>query len=91
MTNDVAALRKKIVDLEKRVKRLEFIAFPVISDDDLLDSAKNLILQHEYATAFLLQRRLAIGYARAARLLDQLEQAGIIGPAEGAKPRKINR
>jgi DNA segregation ATPase FtsK/SpoIIIE-like protein len=37
-----------------------------------------------------MQRRLSIGYARAARILDQLEQAGIIGPVDGAKPREVN-
>ncbi|MDP3964480.1 MAG: DNA translocase FtsK, partial [bacterium] len=58
-------------------------------DDDLLDSAKEVIWQANKASASLLQRRLRIGYARAARLLDLLEEEGIIGPGEGAKPREI--
>ncbi len=91
MASDIDALKKKVAELEKRVKRLEVAVFPVISDDDLLESAKKLALQHEYATASLLQRRLAIGYARAARLLDKLEELGIIGSAEGSKPRKVIR
>ncbi|EKD42872.1 MAG: cell division FtsK/SpoIIIE, partial [uncultured bacterium] len=41
------------------------------------------------ASASLLQRRLKVGYARAARLLDELEEAGIVGPADGAKPREL--
>jgi len=59
------------------------------SDDELLDEAKEVILQAGKASASLLQRRLKIGYARAARLLDLLEEQGIIGPADGAKPRDI--
>ena len=41
------------------------------------------------ASASLLQRRMKVGYARAARLLDEMEEAGIVGPADGAKPREL--
>jgi len=57
--------------------------------DELLEEAKELILTAGKASASYLQRRLKIGYARAARILDLLEEAGIIGPADGAKPREI--
>jgi len=57
--------------------------------DPMFEDALRLICQHDKASASLLQRRLSIGYARAARILDQLEEAGIIGPAEGAKPRDV--
>lgn len=57
--------------------------------DPLYDLAKKTVLEARKASASLLQRRLSIGYARAARLLDLLEKNGIIGPAEGAKPRKV--
>jgi S-DNA-T family DNA segregation ATPase FtsK/SpoIIIE len=57
--------------------------------DPLLPEAKQIILQAGKASASLLQRRLAIGYARAARILDLLEAEGFIGPADGAKPREI--
>jgi DNA segregation ATPase FtsK/SpoIIIE, S-DNA-T family len=57
--------------------------------DNLFDDAIKVITQHEKASASLLQRRLSIGYARAARILDELEQAGIIGPGDGAKPRDV--
>jgi DNA segregation ATPase FtsK/SpoIIIE, S-DNA-T family len=57
--------------------------------DAMFEDALRLICQHDKASASLLQRRLAVGYARAARILDQLEDAGIIGPAEGAKPRDV--
>ncbi|MBI4066472.1 DNA translocase FtsK [Candidatus Gottesmanbacteria bacterium] len=57
--------------------------------DNLFEDAIRLVCQHDRASASLLQRRLAIGYARAARILDQLEEAGIIGPGEGSKPRDV--
>jgi len=58
-------------------------------EDDLYDDAKTIIIQAGKASASFLQRRLRIGYARAARLLDILEDQGIVGPANGAKPREI--
>ncbi|MDO8505434.1 MAG: DNA translocase FtsK [bacterium] len=58
-------------------------------DDPLLDEAKTFILQAGKASASLLQRRLKVGYARAARMLDLLEAEGFIGPADGAKPREV--
>lgn len=57
--------------------------------DKLLEEAQELILSAGKASASYLQRRLKIGYARAARILDLLEEAGIVGPADGAKPREI--
>jgi len=57
--------------------------------DQKFEEAIRLICQHDKASASLLQRRLSVGYARAARILDQLEEAGIIGPAEGSKPRDV--
>jgi S-DNA-T family DNA segregation ATPase FtsK/SpoIIIE len=58
-------------------------------DDALFEEAKELVIQTGKASASLLQRRLRVGYARAARLLDLLEEQGVIGPADGAKPRDI--
>ncbi|MBU0707029.1 DNA translocase FtsK [Patescibacteria group bacterium] len=63
--------------------------FEDLGDDDLLSSAKDVVWRANKASASLLQRRLRIGYARAARLLDLLEEEGIIGPGDGAKPRDI--
>ncbi|MFH1146061.1 MAG: DNA translocase FtsK, partial [bacterium] len=57
--------------------------------DDLLEEAKQIVIQTQKASASYLQRRLRVGYARAARLLDLLEQEGVVGPGEGAKPREI--
>lgn len=58
-------------------------------DDDMLGEAKELIINSNKASASFLQRRLSIGYARAARILDILEQMGVVGPSNGAKPREI--
>ncbi len=57
--------------------------------DGLFDDAVRVITGHDRASASLLQRRLAIGYARAARILDQLEARGVVGPADGSKPREV--
>ncbi len=58
-------------------------------DDDLYEDAVETVKNSGKASASLLQRRLRIGYARAARLLDLMEEQGIVGPADGAKPRDI--
>ena len=57
--------------------------------DTLFDEAKRLVVESNKASASYLQRRLRVGYAPAAPLLDELEIAGIVGPAEGAKPRAV--
>lgn len=87
-TND--ELLKKVQELEKRIEALEKShARTILDDDALFVQAEALVKQHEFASASLLQRRLAIGYARAARILDQLAEKGVIGQVEGAKPRKV--
>jgi len=58
-------------------------------EDPLYEEAKRTVVTSRKASASLLQRRLGIGYARAARLIDILEERGIVGPADGAKPRDI--
>jgi S-DNA-T family DNA segregation ATPase FtsK/SpoIIIE len=65
--------------------------FVQISDDPLYEDVKNFILQSNKASTSLIQRRFALGYNRAARLMDMLEQEGYIGPANGSKPRDILR
>ena len=58
-------------------------------NDDLLEQAVEIIRQTKRASTSSLQRRLRIGYTRAARVMDILEQKGIVGPAQGAEPREI--
>ncbi|WP_205401799.1 DNA translocase FtsK [Streptococcus lutetiensis] len=57
--------------------------------DPLFEDAKALVLETQKASASMLQRRLSVGFNRATRLMDELEAAGVIGPAEGTKPRKV--
>ncbi|MEI6553848.1 MAG: DNA translocase FtsK, partial [bacterium] len=58
-------------------------------EDDLYDEAKQLVIEAGRASTSYLQRKLRVGYARAARLMDILEDKGVIGPSDGAKPREI--
>ena len=57
--------------------------------DPLFEEAKALVIETQKASASMLQRRLSIGFNRATRLMEELEAAGVIGPAEGTKPRKV--
>ena len=79
------ALNTRITDQQKKTTVQERTE----SDDELLKMAKELVTKHGKASASLLQRRLRIGYARAARLIDLLEEEGIVGPATGAEPREV--
>ena len=72
---------KEIMDFSKKEEN--------IIDDDLYEEAVETVENAGKASASLLQRRLRIGYARAARLLDIMEEQGVVGPADGAKPRSI--
>lgn len=95
-------LENEVVSLKIRVRRLEdFVrgmpqaddylsaADEELSDNDLFEEAKRLLMGYDYASASLLQRRMSLGYSRAGRLLDRLEDAGIVEQSEGAKPRKV--
>ncbi len=57
--------------------------------DTMYDEAKKIVIEEKKASTSYIQRRLKIGYSRAARILDELEEAGVVGPANGAKPREI--
>ncbi|MEW6749813.1 MAG: DNA translocase FtsK [Candidatus Latescibacterota bacterium] len=57
--------------------------------DELFEEAVQLVVAHQQASTSFLQRRMKIGYSRSARLMDELEMAGVVGPADGAKPRQI--
>ncbi|MDN6436852.1 MAG: DNA translocase FtsK 4TM domain-containing protein [Lactococcus sp.] len=59
------------------------------SGDPLFEEAKQLVVEYQKASASMLQRRLSTGFNRATRIMEELEAAGIIGPAEGTKPRKV--
>ena len=58
-------------------------------EDELLPAAVEVVLETGQASVSMLQRRLKLGYSRAARLVDQMEERGIVGPFEGSKPRQL--
>jgi S-DNA-T family DNA segregation ATPase FtsK/SpoIIIE len=57
--------------------------------DKLFREAAEVVVQHQQGSTSLLQRRLKVGYGRAARIIDQLHSAGVLGPPDGSKPRDV--
>jgi hypothetical protein len=78
-----------IVEKSSGAGTMSMFGGPPDDQDPLFREARTAILEARKASASFLQRKLKVGYARAARLLDELEAAGIIGPGDGAKPREI--
>ncbi len=78
---------EEVVSMQKNGK----VAVPGIEGDvdDNFQKAVETVVQYDRASASLLQRRLSVGYARAARILDQLEAAGVVSQADGSKPREV--
>jgi len=92
LSTSLIELNKKTSSTQAQVEELEGEVREEYDDGDrdkLFNQAAGLITQGGKATASLIQRRLSMGYARAARILDQLEDGGYIGPATGSKPRAI--
>jgi S-DNA-T family DNA segregation ATPase FtsK/SpoIIIE len=63
--------------------------FDIGDRDSMFEEAAHIVVLHQQGSASLLQRKLKLGYNRAGRIIDQLEKAGIIGPFEGSKARKV--
>lgn len=81
---DAAEYDEEVLDtMEKKVQK------SFTDEDPLLYDAVDIILTQEQASISFIQRKLKIGYARAARIVDQIEEMGIVGPNEGTKPRKL--
>ena len=64
-------------------------SFEAGSDEDYFERAMEVAVQAGQLSTSMLQRKLKLGYARAARIMDELEERGVIGPSEGAKPRRV--
>jgi len=91
-TNLTDSVHEQLVwSLKKKLSETEEGGFSAFSrgEDPLYETAKQVVIEAGRASASLLQRRLQIGYARAARLIDMLEERGVVGPPEGSKPRKV--
>jgi S-DNA-T family DNA segregation ATPase FtsK/SpoIIIE len=80
----VQDLKESLITPEK--EKTEFLE---MEEDPLYEEAKRVVIEAGKASASLLQRKLRIGYARAARIIDMLEERGVVGPLEGSKPRKV--
>jgi DNA segregation ATPase FtsK/SpoIIIE, S-DNA-T family len=88
LSREISPLEESLME---SIEESQQNAFAGIGEKDpLYERAKEVVLNEKRASASLLQRRLSVGYARAARLLDNLEAEGVIGPARGSKARKIN-
>ncbi len=77
------------VDIEEQGEESSSGGDPSFADDPLLEDAMDIILDTGIASASRLQRQLRVGFTRAARLLDTMEEIGIVGPPEGSRPREI--
>ncbi len=88
-----AAEERDILDVVKEWEEAEAridVAGEVLDDrDDLFRQAAEIVITNSAGSTSLLQRRLKIGYGRAARIIDQLHHAGVVGPADGSKPREV--
>ena len=58
-------------------------------EDPMIKEAIRVVVENGLASTSLLQRKLKLGYARAARIIDEMEERGVVGPYEGSKPRKV--
>ncbi len=90
-SEEIGIEAKKDESLKEILERSEELERMGIEDEEepLYEEAKQMVIESQRASASFLQRRLRIGYARAARIIDMLEERGIVGPAEGSKPREV--
>lgn len=97
LETELVSLRIKIARIEDYLESMplfeDFINKEKFTDTDepLFVEAVKIVKQYESASSSLIQRRLSIGFARASRIIDIMAEKDIVGPAEGAKPRKVNQ
>lgn len=98
LKTEIASLKIRVQGLEKFIlsqpEPRKYIKGNIFEPDhggldSLYEEAEALVRQHDSASASLLQRRLSIGYSRAARIIDQLEEKGVLGPGTGSTPREV--
>ncbi len=82
--NNSSDYNEEVIDIVQNAKEID-----LVDSDELLPDAIELVVEDGQASISMLQRRLRIGYARAARIIDEMELRGIIGGYEGSKPRKV--
>ena len=82
-------LDESLFEDDEDEKGVDLFGEPMSDDDPLYDQALEIVVQAGKASASFIQRRLKIGYNRAARLVEEMEERGIVGPANGSKPREI--
>jgi DNA segregation ATPase FtsK/SpoIIIE-like protein len=88
--HDLMAARKSDRDEAKRTSAdWQGVFYEPDEEDELYQKAKELVIEARKASTSFLQRKLGIGYSRAAHLLDRLEDEGVIGPGEGSRPREV--
>ncbi|MBE6914357.1 MAG: DNA translocase FtsK, partial [Ruminococcaceae bacterium] len=86
----IASIEKAVEEKSGANARAESVDEPAANDyDELLPQAVDVIFETKQASVSMLQRRLKLGYSRAARIVDQMEEIGVVGPFEGSKPRQI--
>ena len=86
----IAQIEKSAAEADKKSGPAPEADKPAKSDyDELLPQGVDVILETKQASVSMLQRRLKLGYSRAARMVDQMEEMGIVGPFEGSKPRQL--
>ena len=80
-----------MVEIERQaaIEKKQKTGLPEDGRDPMLDEAIKVVVENGMASTSLLQRKLKLGYARAARIVDEMEQRGVVGPYEGSKPRKV--
>lgn len=98
---EIENFKTEVAGLKIRIRRIEnfLFSFPEakdylheaeeLGDQELFEQAKVLVSKYDRVSASLLQRRLMTGYVKAAHLLDKLEEAGVVGSADGSKPREV--
>ena len=93
--SEVEAVVDFVIEQQKAQYQEEMIPTEIVEvpaheeTDDLYDDAVQLVTEMQTASVSLLQRRFRVGYSRAARIVDQMEMRGVVGPPDGSRPRQV--